>query len=140
MITCMKVCTKCKREKPLSEFYIKRRKDCKNGYSAYCKLCQNSSSAKYYNKNKQAASARRRKQTLKKYGITEAKYQQMLNKQGGTCLFCSNTEASPGKRLMIDHCHVTGKVRALLCFACNSRIGWFENNRERLEKYCEREL
>lgn len=57
---------------------------------------------------------------LKKYGMTDADYHALLEKQGGHCALCSATEnGARGKRLFVDHDHRTGKVRGLVCHKCN---------------------
>jgi hypothetical protein len=35
--------------------------------------------------------------------------------------------------LSVDHCHKTGKVRALLCIPCNTGIGSFHDNIETMK-------
>jgi hypothetical protein len=54
------------------------------------------------------------------YGISEAEYEAMFARQGGACAICKRT----GLTLCVDHCHLTGEVRALLCIRCNSAIGF----------------
>jgi len=58
------------------------------------------------------------------YGITEADYDRMVEEQGGKCFLCNKVQRR--KRLSIDHDHVTGRVRALLCSRCNEGLGRFE--------------
>jgi hypothetical protein len=60
----------------------------------------------------------------KKYGITEADYEQMLVEQGGGCAICG-TDSPRGRAAVfhVDHCHVSGKVRGLLCNSCNHTLG-----------------
>lgn len=61
------------------------------------------------------------------YGIVEQEYQTMLAAQEGHCYFCSRTTADDrGRRLVVDHDHVTGRARGLLCFGCNISLGYFE--------------
>ncbi len=82
--------------------------------------------------------ARHRKATLRyhhakgrfrKYGITKADYEQMLADQGGVCKTCARpAEDSRGGTLVIDHSHVTGVVRALLCHNCNVVLGLVSEN------------
>ena len=46
----------------------------------------------------------------------------MKRKQEGRCAICGE-EPSTKRGLAIDHCHITGKVRGLLCHGCNIGIG-----------------
>ncbi len=64
------------------------------------------------------------------YGLTENDVSQMLEQQQNQCAICliSFDDAN----MHIDHCHSTGKVRALLCNKCNQAIGLFEESHERL--------
>lgn len=39
------------------------------------------------------------------------------------------------KRFCIDHDHKTLKFRGLLCAFCNRQLGWYENNKDKIEKY-----
>ena len=61
------------------------------------------------------------------YGITEDEYDGMLKDQNGTCKNCKQLETSTNRgtirRLAVDHNHVTGKVRGLLCARCNLILG-----------------
>ena len=68
-----------------------------------------------------------RKVYLKKFGLTEEIFGQMVINQGGKCAFCKGI---PNKRLSIDHCHKTGKVRGLLCNRCNMVLGQLEKMAE----------
>lgn len=62
-----------------------------------------------------------------KYGVTLGWYNEQLAKQNGVCAICGNPETrqlnGKTKRLAVDHCHDTGKVRGLLCATCNTGIG-----------------
>jgi|ERR1035437_911507 hypothetical protein len=69
----------------------------------------------------------------KKYGIAMADYDRMLEEQGGGCAFCFRKPAE-GKYLHVDHCHVTGKVRGLLCHQCNWYLGTIEEDRQILAR------
>ncbi len=68
-----------------------------------------------------------RKQGLKKYGITIDQYEDLLIKQNGVCAICHQT-CKTGTRLAVDHNHITGKIRGLLCTNCNRGIGMFQEN------------
>lgn len=75
---------------------------------------------------------RRRQTLLSDYGLSEEEYQKMLNQQKGLCAICNEPEIRTrnGKTqtLHIDHNHITGEVRALLCSACNVAIGYFRED------------
>jgi hypothetical protein len=58
------------------------------------------------------------------YGITVEQYDAMLGAQGGTCAICGGT--NPNRPLAVDHDHVSGLVRGLLCNGCNILIGYIE--------------
>ena len=62
------------------------------------------------------------------YGITAEDFAKMFTKQGGKCAICGQPETSLDKNgnvriLAVDHCHTSGAVRELLCYACNSMLG-----------------
>lgn len=60
------------------------------------------------------------------YGLHPATYRRMVEVQGGVCYLC---QQPPGKKgLGVDHNHVTGRVRALLCARCNLGIGCLRDN------------
>ncbi len=63
-----------------------------------------------------------------KYGITLQFYKDLLEQQGNVCAICKNT-CKFRKRLSIDHCHATGKIRGLLCHKCNTGLGCFNDDK-----------
>lgn len=76
---------------------------------------------------KQDPEYRRAKYLMGYYGITPAEYEHMLISQNGCCAICKRKPAK-GKRLAIDHDHITGKIRGLLCFRCNFGLSFFSEN------------
>lgn len=52
-------------------------------------------------------------------------YDQLFLKQNGVCAICS-TPPTPKRALSLDHEHLTGRVRGLLCGKCNLGIGYFK--------------
>lgn len=71
---------------------------------------------------------------LRKYGITLQDYDEMYAAQNGKCAICgTDVPGGPG-RFSVDHCHKSGRVRALLCTWCNCGLGNFKDNPARLEK------
>lgn len=116
----MKRCSRCRELKNRSEFY--------NNNSA-CKICVLKQQLDYYHANKDLIANRNRE---RKYGLTLKQFLAMIKKQENKCLMCENEfKATPN----VDHCHSTNRVRGLLCRGCNGRIGWFENNREKILRY-----
>lgn len=114
----MKLCCSCSQLLPLTEFH--RKKASPDGHQARCKRCH--AFAK-----KQApwkpAFEKKRNQTLRyKYGITSADYQTLLATQEGVCALCGKPH-SDEQKLVVDHCHDTGRIRGLLCRSCNVAIG-----------------
>jgi hypothetical protein len=57
------------------------------------------------------------------YKITIDEYDQSLVKQGGKCAMCLAPSARGMGRWHVDHNHVTGQVRGLLCQNCNIGLG-----------------
>lgn len=70
---------------------------------------------------------------VERYGISLETYQEMLARQNGLCAICHKANPN-GWALAVDHCHVTGKVRALLCMRCNAGIGHFSDDIAQVEK------
>ena len=71
----------------------------------------------------------------RRYGITEEQYTERLDKQNGLCAICKCPPTSGGRSyiLQVDHDHVTGEVRGLLCDSCNKGLGSFKENISNLE-------
>jgi recombination endonuclease VII len=71
---------------------------------------------------KDEINARRKGEYLQRlYGISRAEYDALLAKQGGRCAICRKLPKK--ERLCVDHCHLTGMVRGLLCRQCNFGLG-----------------
>lgn len=58
-----------------------------------------------------------------RFRMRVAEYEALLRAQNGVCAICGNEEGVAGRRLAVDHCHATGKIRGLLCALCNTGIG-----------------
>src|SRR6516225_1448743 len=82
--------------------------------------------AKYRERNRHELSAKERERT---FGISHTEYATLYNKQNGRCAICKKYETQMRngkiKSLAVDHCHSTGRIRGLLCSACNQAIGKF---------------
>ena len=57
---------------------------------------------------------------LNKYGITGEEFRTILKQQGSKCPIC-NRDIS--KNLSVDHNHLTGEIRGLICNNCNLAMG-----------------
>lgn len=64
----------------------------------------------------------------KTYGITLSQYEDTFQRQNGCCAICHRPQSSLKKKLGVDHNHITGKVRGLLCYECNYGLGYFKDN------------
>lgn len=72
----------------------------------------------------------KKRQRMRKYGITLEEFDAMYEKQNGRCLICGEKKVKRGQyhSLFVDHNHETGKVRGLLCQRCNFLIGQARDN------------
>jgi hypothetical protein len=59
-----------------------------------------------------------------RYGIGVEDYEEMYKNQKGKCAICRKKK----KKLDVDHCHRTGKIRGLLCNSCNQGLGLFKDD------------
>ena len=114
----MKKCTKCGKQKDLSEFYKIKTSGNLHGSCKDCFKLASKKSREKYGKN------HRKDLTLKWwYGISLEEYNTMLNGQDGKCV-CGATKArNNAEALHVDHDHNTGLIRGLLCHKCNRAIG-----------------
>ena len=89
-----------------------------------CKKCNSIRSAK----TQRESEVVRNTALVKKFGITLEDYNKMFKEQKGCCAICCRHQTEFDKRLAVDHCHSTGKVRGLLCQQCNQALGMFYDN------------
>lgn len=138
----IKVCPRCKIKKPLSEFHKDKTK--KDGYYNICKKCnkpiKREYSKRYRKIHKKEIQQKTRGYQLKhRYGITEKDYDNMYIKQHGCCAICGKHQSEILKRFHVDHCHMTGNIRQLLCMVCNTNLGWYEKYKESIINYLQEE-
>ncbi len=102
-------------------------------------------SAAWRKKNAHISKRTYRKWQLKsRFGISIEQYEEMLDRQERKCAICG-MEQKGEKSLAVDHNHLTGKVRELLCAGCNFIVGvtekndklWMSKVVEYLEKHAE---
>jgi hypothetical protein len=151
-----KQCSHCKETKPHDAF----NNDCsqRDGKCSWCRDC----CSKAYNKNKVARvktarswylnnkervceRARQRHKANypsekdsrldKRFGSGASQHRQnKFNEQGGECAICGKREVDCSKALALDHNHITGKWRGLLCDLCNTAIGKLHDDVNVLQK------
>lgn len=75
----------------------------------------------------------RRKSHLRKcYGLAITDYMDMAERQNNACAVCGRVPTR--ELLMVDHDHITGKIRGLLCRPCNMGIGFLGDNLDGVKK------
>lgn len=73
-----------------------------------------------------------------RYGLSEKTYLDMLDKQDDRCAICAKRFGEEKhNKPHVDHDHVSGEVRGLLCFVCNAALGAFKDNEDMLRKAAE---
>lgn len=73
---------------------------------------------------------KKRRATLRVYGLTTEAFDALARVQGGVCAVCRRPPGA--QRLHVDHDHATGEVRGLLCGPCNRAIGLVDDDPTRL--------
>lgn len=128
----LKVCRVCGKAKPLKDFYAHQGNTCKE-----CTK-KRSNRVDYTPARMQSISASRRISRLKRrYKMSPVRIIAMLSDQDWRCRVCEVPVFYPGVtepqgdgavRCVVDHSHRDGHVRGMLCSACNSAIGLFDDN------------
>lgn len=130
----MKICTKCGRDLPEDEFWRAPKARNRSGLRSWCKGCSRRAAKEWWDTdgNRRRYHHKTRTNNLRKYGITQAKYDAMLAEQGGVCAICKLPESRENQfgvmSLAVDHDHETGRVRGLLCSYCNRALGGFRDS------------
>ena len=143
-----KRCKRCGETKPLTEFYAMA--GMRDGYRNDCKACNLAAKAARHRANPEPtrervrkwqqenpervlaarqryrddgrkAASNRRSYLKRTFGITVEEYDEMFRRQHGRCAICCRPPTE-GISLHVDHDHVTGEVRGLLCFRCNNAL------------------
>lgn len=116
----VKKCPCCNETKSLDDYYVVSGK---NRPQSKCKECTKTDANIYRKENLEKKATVARKYHLnKKYGLTVEQYDEMLEKQNHRCAVCNKHEDDVKTRLAVDHNHITGEIRGLLCTYCNHRI------------------
>lgn len=108
-------CNECKTEKSITNFY--KASWCAGGYRPTCKDC------------------RTNQRFLRMYGVTLEWFREQSRLGCKICGF--KKPENSNKALNLDHCHVSGKARGVLCSQCNFTLGKYFDNIEMFNKVLE---
>jgi len=124
----MKECVHCGLTKPLTDFPIGKR--CKDGHKGRCKECVKLFvKSRGYKNRSLPPEIQHRNDIARKYGLLPVEERRLLHLANHQCQVCSNKTD-----LTIDHNHVTGAIRGILCRKCNSALGLVKDDAELLLK------
>jgi hypothetical protein len=150
----VKTCKVCGIAKPLDDFYANkggrdgRRPECKTCHLAVRKAKYDANPRPYiervlkwqrenrdaylakqreYKESGRKAISDRKSHLKRKYGLTLEEFDALLAAQGGGCAICGKPDPDN-----VDHDHITGRVRGILCWNCNVGVGQFEDSEDRL--------
>lgn len=133
----LKTCNLCQEEKPLDAFSVHKKGA--QGRHPVCKSCRSRQAKLWYTqKRSEIIQSRRewRKQTgadrRHSYGLSIEEFNAMVVAQNGRCAICG--EIPTGRGFHVDHCHLTGKIRGLLCRGCNLALGNMKDDPVRLKR------
>ena len=130
-----KTCKKCRLNKPEAAFG----KDGRGRRGSTCNTCRNEKRrirGEHIRRTRTRETPEERRTRLLwfNYKLTPEQYAALLAAQSGACAICRR-KPQANKRLAVDHCHVTGVVRALLCTYCNVTVGAHEAYRDAVATY-----
>ena len=136
-----KTCSRCKIEQPIHEFRFDNR--AKNLRKPACRVCENArmrADRKKHGEKRRAADRDHYRRTeakhavtklIRRYGLSEDEATEVA--KATTCELCGK-EQTGGRRLVLDHCHATGKHRGMLCDNCNTALGKFKDDAALIRK------
>lgn len=128
-----KICTRCKLPRSIEEFpWNGTDRHGNKRRNPACLYCRRIEASAYYKANRERIDIRRAATAKddyykRKYGITQKDRDELVEAQKGMCSL-----GHPTIEFNIDHDHITGKRRGLLCPSCNKGLGFFEDDVERL--------
>jgi len=136
----LRICQLCREAKDPHSFVTNRTSS--DGLGRRCRICNRRMSREWRRENPGRVQANfYRWRMQKQFGISPAEIEAMKKRQEGRCAACGkepkpqrNRDGSVKATFMVDHCHRTNRVRALLCHGCNTALGLLDENPDRIEK------
>ena len=134
-----KSCSLCRRLLPANLIYFPEDKRV-DGLFSWCRECKRIQNRESTRRHKEARAVRRRAWGIEavagypgltkkraadlksRYGLSPAAFETIWKAQGESCLVCRQPAKDKWAQ-SVDHCHTTGKVRAILCLSCNTAVG-----------------
>lgn len=131
-----KICTKCKKEKSITEFRSRGGKY-KHLLKSHCNKCLKEHHKEWCKKNPERVNQYRASEDslhrrCVRRNIDVKTLFETFEKQSYKCKICSVSVTLENSA--IDHNHNTGELRGVLCKTCNRALGLFKDNPEILEK------
>jgi ubiquitin len=127
----VKECSECHQVKSLAEFY--RQSSQSSGLNPKCKVCVNEYNRAYHEANRIAQNRWKRISAVRRWakktlGISPDQLWAIELRADGRCELCGRSDQTMSKNgnryaLALDHDHVDGKARAMLCRPCNTALG-----------------
>lgn len=119
-----KWCPDCESAKPFEAFA--RTTASASGYHSYCRPCHNQRGQET---RQRLYGGSRHYHSKRRYGIGADEVDALIAEQGGVCAICGVAEPAH-----VDHDHLTGTVRGVLCFNCNGGLGQFRDRVDVMRK------
>lgn len=116
------------------EYAIRQKENCKKWTESHTE-----EKREYDKKYREGITTEQKRETTLKsrYGITQIEYKELSAKQNHKCALCEISQEELDYLLVIDHDHLTRKIRGLLCRRCNLWIGFFDVDKNILKKAIE---
>ena len=141
-----KKCIVCLKSKSIDQYW--KNSKSKDGYKAFCRECgsekyklwKKENPQRVYELHKQACDKWRkthpekarlsckRYRVKKRFGLTPEEYDKLI--KTGVCEICGCTPI----KIHLDHCHITSRIRGILCPKCNRGLGHFNDDSSLLMK------
>lgn len=120
-------CSQCGVEFPLTDQHFHKNAHADNGFGSKCKPCVREYNTAYYRKRKaENGGVPPYRHKAREYSLRHA-YGLTPEDVPKNCQVCGST-----KKICVDHCHETGRLRGFLCDACNKSAGLLQDDANRL--------